>query len=215
MSGAPPHELHVGDFVEYYVATVFVVVDSKISVKKLTFIGTATLIGITILPVHSQEHSLEQNDKLEKLTPGVERSESDSHYSDERWLDPPTEYADKTSNVWADVEAIARGKKIWGKYCVSCHGKDGQGAGLISESLSHLPADLSNNFHTAPGIGDAYLFWRVSEGGTVEPFSSMGSQMPPFKSVLSESQRWDVLAYVHAFFHQGLVHWTLPNKQDQ
>ena len=27
--------------------------------------------------------------------------------------------------------------------------------------------------------------------------------MPPFKTVLSEEQRWDVLAYVHSQFHRG------------
>ncbi len=31
--------------------------------------------------------------------------------------------------------------------------------------------------------------------------------MPAFKSVLSEEERWDVLAYVHTFFHQGLMKW--------
>ena len=50
----------------------------------------------------------------------------------------------------------------------------------------------------------------MSEGGTVEPFLSLGSRMPAFKEVLSESERWDVLAYVHAFFHAGLAHWKLP-----
>lgn len=77
----------------------------------------------------------------------------------------------------------------------------------MGQSLSHQPADLTNNFHTSPGNGDAYLFWRVSEGGTAEPFKSQGSAMPAFKDVLSVSERWDVLAYVHTFFHQGLMEW--------
>ena len=29
--------------------------------------------------------------------------------------------------------------------------------------------------------------------------------MPAFKTVLSEDQRWDVLAYVHAQFHKGFM----------
>ena len=71
--------------------------------------------------------------------------------------------------------------------------------------LPHAPADLTHHFHRAPGDGDAYLFWRVSEGGQVEPFRSMQSVMPAFKTVLSEDERWDVLAYVHVTFHGGFL----------
>ena len=33
----------------------------------------------------------------------------------------------------------------------------------------------------------------------------MQSMMPAFKTVLTEDQRWDVLAYVHATFHGGFL----------
>jgi mono/diheme cytochrome c family protein len=95
---------------------------------------------------------------------------------------------------------------------MSCHGINGDGTGPLAASLTHQTADLTNNFHTSPGNGDAYLFWRVSEGGTVEPFRSQGSAMPAFKSILNESERWDVLAYVHTFFHQGLAPWSNRKK---
>ena len=185
--------------------------------KKFTLLSAAALIGATASSSHSQEHEEResgQTEQREHYNLGGERSESDNHYSNDRWLDPPAEYADKASNIWLNTEAIAHGKRIWEKHCLSCHGANGQGTGLIAESLSHLPADLSDNFHTAPGDGDAYLFWRVSEGGTIEPFKSLGSSMPAFKNVLSESERWDVLAYVHVFFHQGLINWTLPEKAE-
>lgn len=124
------------------------------------------------------------------------------------WVDPPQAYAGNISAKWADAVAIARGKEIYEQQCISCHGTDGQGTGPIAQALSHPPADLTSNFHTEPGNGDAYLFWRVSEGGTVEPFKSQNSDMPAFKDVLSVSERWDVLAYVHTFFHQGLMEWN-------
>jgi mono/diheme cytochrome c family protein len=38
---------------------------------------------------------------------------------------------------------------------------------------------------------DAYTFWAVSEGG--EP---MGGSMPPFKDILSETERWQIMLYV-------------------
>ena len=182
-------------------------------VKKLILLSTTILFSVTALPSHSLEHVVGEGEQVDQLGQYSEgRSEFEAHYSNDRWLDPPAEYADKASDVWSNVDAIARGKKIWEKYCLSCHGEDGQGTGLMAESLSHLPADMTNNFHIAPGLGDAYLFWRLSEGGTIEPFKSLGSRMPPFKDVLSEQERWDVLAYVHAFFHKGLIHWKLPER---
>lgn len=124
-----------------------------------------------------------------------------------RWVKPPKEYAAKRSTRWADLEAIARGKRLYEGDCMTCHGADGKGTGPSAASLAHAPADLTHHFHRAPGSGDAYLFWRISEGGSVQPFSSMQSAMPAFKTTLTENQRWDVLAYVHAFFHLGLINW--------
>ncbi|RMG34928.1 MAG: hypothetical protein D6720_08255 [Gammaproteobacteria bacterium] len=68
--------------------------------------------------------------------------------------------------------------------------------------MAHKPADLTSHFHTAPGVGDGYLFWRISEGGTVAPFKGMQSAMPSFKH-LSEADRWAILTYVHQRFHGG------------
>jgi len=138
-----------------------------------------------------------------------------SHHSHDNWVDPPAEYADLISHKWADIEAIANGEKLYANQCVSCHGVDGQGTGPVAASLRHPPADLTNNFHTRPGDGDAYLFWRVSEGGLVEPFRSQSSAMPAFKDTLSVDERWDVLAYVHAFFHQGLMKWVRVDPSDK
>jgi mono/diheme cytochrome c family protein len=121
------------------------------------------------------------------------------------WETPPAEYANARSTRWDDTAAIARGEHIFQTYCLMCHGADGKGTGPVAKGLPHPPADLSHHFHRAPGDGDAYLFWRVSEGGQVEPFKSSQSAMPAYKTVLSEDQRWDVLAYVHAQFHKGFL----------
>jgi mono/diheme cytochrome c family protein len=128
----------------------------------------------------------------------------------QKWVAPPPAYANKRSRRWTDAAAITRGKQLYQTNCIVCHGADGRGTGPAAKSLAHPPADLTNHFHIKAGDGDAYLFWRVSEGGMVEPFKSMQSAMPPFKTVLSADQRWDVLAYVHAQFHQGFKAETMP-----
>ncbi len=129
-----------------------------------------------------------------------------SHRHDS-WPEPPAAYAGIRGNRWNDPQAIARGEALYRQHCQACHGTEGRGDGPVAAGLSHPPADLTRHFHTEPGQGDDYLFWRISEGGTAEPFRSQASAMPAFKTVMSEEQRWDVLAYVHAYFHQGLTRW--------
>jgi mono/diheme cytochrome c family protein len=130
----------------------------------------------------------------------------------DKWEAPPPAYATKYSDRWTDAAAVARGKQLFQTNCVVCHGDDGRGTGPAAKTLAHPPADLNHHFHMKPGDGDAYLVWRVSEGGMVEPFKSMKSAMPPFKTVLSADQRWDVLAYVHAQFHKGFKSETMPKS---
>jgi mono/diheme cytochrome c family protein len=129
-----------------------------------------------------------------------------------QWEPPPAAYADMRGDRWTDAAAASRGKTLFMTNCMVCHGADGKGAGPAAKGLPHAPADLTNHFHNKPGDGDAYLFWRVSEGGMVEPFKSMKSTMPAFKTVLSEDQRWDVLAYVHTQFHKGFKSETMPKS---
>ena len=132
--------------------------------------------------------------------PGPHTHEGQTHKHD-TWEKPPAAYAKARSTRWGDPAAAARGEPLFQTHCMVCHGTDGKGRGPGAAGLPHAPADLTHHFHRASGDGDAYLFWRVSEGGQVEPFTSMQSTMPAFKTVLTEDQRWDVLAYVHATFH--------------
>ena len=44
-------------------------------------------------------------------------------------------------------------------------------------------------------LSDAYLFWRISEGGQGDP---LNSAMPTWKDTLDEQARWDVINYVQA-----------------
>mgnify|MGYP003625889592 FL=1 len=119
------------------------------------------------------------------------------------WPEPPADYGDKTFDQWGSYEQASKGMTLYRDNCMACHGVDGRGTGPLAKSLEHPPADLTNNFHLEQGKGDQYLFWRISEGGAVEPFASMKSAMPAFKGMLSESERWSILSYVHQVFHRG------------
>jgi mono/diheme cytochrome c family protein len=91
------------------------------------------------------------------------------------------------------AENIEAGRHLYQRHCATCHGQRGRGDGVAGRSLPVSPADLSHpNLNQKPLD---YWFWRVSEGGTVEPLHSQGSTMPAWKFQLSERERWQVIAY--------------------
>ena len=127
----------------------------------------------------------------------------------------PLEYADVhvPLSVWTDAAMIARGKEIYTVRCAVCHGDEGDGKGPAGVALPLKPSD----FRDKAGVAEMrtnYWFWRVSEGGQVEPFKGKGSAMPPWKGELSVQERWAVMAYQHTFSgHQGPhVPWEHPES---
>lgn len=104
----------------------------------------------------------------------------------------PDEYAGMTNPVPADAESLKRGKTSYETYCASCHGDEGWGDGPSAENLDPPPASLA---HTAQMFSDAYLYYRITEGGGFAPFNS---SMPAWDTTLRETQRWDVINYIRS-----------------
>ena len=103
----------------------------------------------------------------------------------------PAEYAGVTNPVEATDESLARGEALYAVQCASCHGDGGMGDGPAGVALNPAAAPIA---HSSQMLGDDYLYWRISEGGTMAPFNSA---MPGFAR-LSEQERWDIINYVHA-----------------
>lgn len=126
-------------------------------------------------------------------------------HTDHDHADVPAAYADATipDHVWTNPSVIARGKEIYAAKCATCHGERGDGKGPGAATLEVKPVDLTDRKMVAEMAGN-YWVWRVSEGGLVEPFKSKGSTMPAWKSELSMSDRWAVIAYAHTLSgHRG------------
>ena len=100
------------------------------------------------------------------------------------------------ARVWTDPKMIAKGKEIYAAKCAVCHGEKGDGKGPGSAGLPLKPADFTDVKMFGEMAGN-FMFWRVSEGGLVEPYQSMGSAMPPWKGELTIPDRWAVIAYTH------------------
>ncbi|MCB9420096.1 MAG: cytochrome c [Ardenticatenaceae bacterium] len=104
----------------------------------------------------------------------------------------PDEYASLVNPVTSDDESLARGAAIYGERCLVCHGETGQGDGPAGAALNPAPAAIA---HTSQMMSDAYLFYRISEGGLFAPFNSV---MPSWKNILDEQTRWDLINYMRA-----------------
>jgi mono/diheme cytochrome c family protein len=97
------------------------------------------------------------------------------------------DYATLSQDNWigeGHVISPTHGAALFGTYCATCHGDQGQGNGPGTQNNASggpaaYPADMS----------EPYIFWRISEGVP-------GSQMPPFQWLLSESDIWDITAHV-------------------
>lgn len=104
----------------------------------------------------------------------------------------PEEYTAVANPIEADEASLARGAEVYETHCVSCHGDEAMGDGPAAVGLDPAPVPIAR---TSRMMGDDYLFYRVSEGGSMEPFNS---SMPAWKDILDEDARWDVLNYVRA-----------------
>jgi mono/diheme cytochrome c family protein len=104
--------------------------------------------------------------------------------------DPPAEYSGLTNPVAGKSEAAQAGSEVYRIYCVICHGESGKGDGPAAASLKPKPRSLAAN---QAALSDAYLYWRISEGGSKKPFMSA---MPAWKTILSEEEIWEIITFL-------------------
>ncbi len=96
--------------------------------------------------------------------------------------EPPPPYAGLNPPFpWSDTSAQEAGKKLYQQSCLSCHGANGGNLAGADFSAVDYPQSLEEK--------PDFYFWVLSEG-------RLDKGMPPFKSSLSEEQRWQVLTYL-------------------
>jgi mono/diheme cytochrome c family protein len=82
-------------------------------------------------------------------------------------------------------ESLADGKKIYVRFCVTCHGEKGRGDGVAAPSLTKAAADHTSAF--VQKQTDGAIFWIITQGIT---------PMPRYMRVLTDAQRWAVVNYI-------------------
>jgi mono/diheme cytochrome c family protein len=101
----------------------------------------------------------------------------------------PAEYAGLTNPIVADEVSLARGAEAYAS-CAACHGDGGLGDGPAAATLDPVPPNIAR---TSQMMGDDYLFWRISEGG-----SQFETSMPGWEATLDEQTRWDLINYIRS-----------------
>ncbi len=86
----------------------------------------------------------------------------------------------------------AKGKDVYGTYCVACHGPQGKGDGVAAAALEPKPRDLSNAEYVST-VDNAHLYKVISEGGAAVGLSPL---MAGWGGSLSEQDINDVIAYI-------------------
>ncbi len=96
--------------------------------------------------------------------------------------EPPAPYTGlKNPFSWSDTSAREAGKRTYQRSCMGCHGADGSNIAGADFSIADFPQILEENVD--------FYFWILSEG-------RLDRGMPPYKSSLSEEQRWQSLTYL-------------------
>jgi len=89
------------------------------------------------------------------------------------------------SPIGTSPEIIGKGEELYSLYCFACHGDTGHGDGPAGGGMNVKPA----NFHD-PKFSkqkEGTIFWKLTNGK---------GNMPPFKEILKDDQRWQLVAYL-------------------
>lgn len=106
----------------------------------------------------------------------------------------PPGYRGRTNPYPPSIPLVLEGADLYDLRCAVCHGPMGLGNGTAWKKLSERPADLAGSVSGAD-IGDDFLYWTISEGG-----AQFGTDMPPFKDDLTDSEIWTIIGYMRAAF---------------
>ncbi len=100
------------------------------------------------------------------------------HAVDKNFHDAPDSAKNLKNPYTGQTQAVQAGKTLYGRNCLACHGKSGQGTGNIP---SLVDGDLE-------GVPQGDVFWFITKG-------DKDNGMPSWAQ-LPEKDRWEIVTYV-------------------
>ena len=105
------------------------------------------------------------------------------------------EYAKKKNPVPMTAQSIEKGRELFGKHCVSCHGEEGKADG---------PLDLTD-YMFIHGDSDGEIFHVITDG-------VKKSKMKAFQKELTDEMRWQLVNYIKSISSEAKTA-ARPGKQ--
>ena len=81
-------------------------------------------------------------------------------------------------------EDTLEGKRLYGIYCVPCHGPEAKGDGKITDKFPKPPDLTHDNYKKR---GDGFFFDRITKGSSV---------MPSYGHATSQKERWKIVLHL-------------------
>ena len=112
-----------------------------------------------------------------------ERRGSQEAQKNEHWVAPP-EAAKRPNPFSSTMSSIERGRELYRKHCVACHGTEGRGDGPMAERLTPKPTNL---VRAAGHHSDGEIAWKTETGR---------GPMPGWKGTISGDDIWHMINFI-------------------
>lgn len=109
----------------------------------------------------------------------------------------------ETSNPAEFRAHVEKGREIYYRNCVFCHGDTLSGNGMFVHGLNPLPTNFTDK-GTIAMLRETFLFWRISKGGPGLPEEGgpWDTAMPAWEQFLNEDEIWDAVLFLYDFTGQ-------------
>jgi mono/diheme cytochrome c family protein len=98
------------------------------------------------------------------------------------------------------LASLENGKKLYNRYCITCHGPEGKGDGPVAgPPFGTGPLGL-----VLPVGGPASVVRALSDGHIYTTISLGRGRMPSYRRIPAR-ERWDIVNYIRQLNGQGLV----------
>lgn len=112
----------------------------------------------------------------------------------------------RSNPIKPDKESILKGKKIFFKYCIGCHGKRADGRGQQALNLLPRPQNLRNT-PFIDYLSDERIYTSISGG-------VRGTSMPPFEMMMDSKDRWHTINYIRSITNKNSKNIKNSIKKD-
>jgi mono/diheme cytochrome c family protein len=109
----------------------------------------------------------------------------------------------QTSNPAEFRAHVDKGREIYYRNCVYCHGDNLSGDGMFVHGLNPLPTNFTDP-GTIAMLRETFLFWRIAKGGPGLPEEGgpWDSAMPAWEHFLEEDEIWETILFLYDFTAQ-------------